>query len=148
MPHNIEPIMVLMAIVFGCAQVLEPRAQEADLDIAGMYVLWRDGSSTLEISAADSHYVASLAGGGSEAAGPAAPADCYVRAMGRLEGKILVADFAALQTETFSYSGAQAKKERRQLKIMFGPGIAEVISADTHGYCGLGASFVGHYHRR
>jgi hypothetical protein len=76
------------------------------------------------------------------------PADCYIRAIGKLEGKTLVANFAPVEIETFSYSEDQAKQEKRRLEIVFSPDSAEVTRADTFGYCGLGASFLGHYRRK
>jgi hypothetical protein len=113
-----------------------------------MYTLSSDGSSTLEISAEGTHHVATLSGGSTEASGAAAPADCYIRAVGKLEGKVLVARFVPVETETFMYTKSQSEQEQRQLKIIFGLDTADVVQADTFGYCGLGASVVGRYRRQ
>ena len=91
--------------------------------------------------------MAVLAGGGSEARGASAAADCYVRAVGSMRGDVLIARFAPVTTDVFSYGAAQAESENRSISIRFTAGDAEVLSADTEGYCGLGATFLGSYQR-
>ena len=134
----------LLSIV-GYAAVRPHQAN--GLDITGTYTCSQRSASTLEIKAEGSDYVVSLSGGSSPAAGAAAPADCYVRARGKLHGKTLTAEFVSIETDTFSYSAAQAEHEKRQLTIVFNPGSAEVVRADTFGYCGVDSNFVGHYQR-
>jgi hypothetical protein len=52
-----------------------------------------------------------------------------------------------VETAVFSYDAAQAEREKRTVAIRFAAGDADVLSADTEGYCGLGATFLGHYRR-
>ena len=92
--------------------------------------------------------MALLSGGSLEAAGAAAGADCYVKAIGTLQENTLAAKFAAIETDTFMYSETQAQEEKRRLEMTFGSDTAEVIHADTFGYCGLGVTFLGHYQRQ
>ncbi len=89
-----------------------------------------------------------LSGGSSETAEAGAPADCYIKAIGQLKEDVLLAVFQPFDTDTFSYSKVQANRENRKVTIIFGFGTAEVISADTFGYCGLGTSFLGKYYRK
>jgi hypothetical protein len=124
---------------------LWPRAWA--LEIAGIYRRSRDASSILEVKAEGGRFLALLSGGAPSGAGAGGPADCYVRAVGKLHGKTLEGEFAAVEMPSFSYSRAAAEKERRKLKIVFGPNTAEVVEADTFGYCGLGAGFLGRYQK-
>jgi Protein of unknown function (DUF3313) len=64
-----------------------------------------------------------------------------------LHGKTLTAEFVPLETEDTSYTAAEAKQEKRRLTIVFNPESAEVVQADTFGYCGLNFTFIGHYRR-
>jgi hypothetical protein len=59
----------------------------------------------------------------------------------------LVARFTTVETDVFSYDAAKAEREKRTIAIRFVADDAEVLSADTEGYCGMGASFLGHYRR-
>jgi hypothetical protein len=70
-----------------------------------------------------------------------------VRAVGALRDGILDATFTGVETATISYGEAQARREARQLRVAVRADGVEVTRADTDGYCGLGASFVGPYRR-
>ena len=52
--------------------------------------------------------------------------------------------FLAILFENSSYSSFHSKNVRT-VEIVFEPGAAEVVAADTFGYCGLGAEFAGRY---
>ena len=135
---------MLALLAAGCREkIAAPRSA----DVAGKYVRSGESTSTLEVHADGDRYVAVLSGGGSAAAGPATPADCYVRAVGSIRGDTLVARFTTVETTVFSYDAAQAEREKRTVTIRFAAGDADVLSADTEGYCGLGATFLGHYRR-
>lgn len=114
-------------------------------DIAGVYQHEGPVTATLEVRHDAGQYVIRLEGGGSAAAGPATAADCVVEARGDLDGAVLHARFGPVETDTFSYGAAQAESEARMVRIAFEPGAAQVIEADTFGYCGLGAEFPGRY---
>ena len=68
-----------------------------------------------------------------------------IEARGRPEGQVLRARFGPVETETFSYDEAQSESEARFVEIVFGPGSARVVQADTLGYCGLEVEFAGAY---
>jgi hypothetical protein len=147
MKHRLKTILVLLLLSGGSASDGIPPAHAASQAIVGVYTAGQGTSATLEVRLEGAQWVVLLSGGSTEAAGAAAPADCYIRALGTLQGNILVGQFTAITSETFAYSQAQAEKERRMLKVMFGPNTAEVIQAETVGYCGVGSNFVGHYRR-
>ena len=116
--------------------------------IVGKYVHAPGVAAQLEVTQDGDQYVVVLRGGSPAGAGAASPADCYVRAVGQLAQDVLKAQFAAVETETFLYTRARAAQEQRTLQISFTPGAAaEVTHADTDGYCGLGATFLGSYKR-
>jgi hypothetical protein len=102
-------------------------------------------AAVLEVREEAGHYTVRLEGGGSAAQGPAAAADCVIEAQGDLDGSVLRARFGPVETDTFSYGVAQAESEGRTVQIAFEPGAAEVLAADTFGYCGLAAEFSGRY---
>lgn len=114
-------------------------------DIVGVYQYEGPVAATLEVRHEAGQYVVRLEGGGSSAAGPATAADCVVEARGDLDGVVLRARFGPVETDTFSYGAAQAESEARMVRIAFEPGAAQVIEADTLGYCGLGVEFSGRY---
>jgi hypothetical protein len=116
-------------------------------EVTGRYRHAGPGLATLEVRATAGGYRVRLEGGSADALAAAAPADCIVEASGALEGAVLRARFAALETDTFSYGAAQAAEEGRAVEIRFAPDAAEVIAADTLGYCGWGADFTGRYRR-
>jgi hypothetical protein len=116
-------------------------------NILGKYVHTGGVTAQLEVTRQGDQYVVLLSGGSRAGAGAASPADCYVRAVGELTRDVLTARFAAVETETFVYTSARAAREKRTLRISFAPGAAEVTSAATDGYCGLGATFLGAYKR-
>jgi len=118
-----------------------------EADIVGKYRRAGAASVELEVAARGDGIQAVLTGGGPPAGDGSVPADCLVKAAGHLRGWSLSAVFEPVSTEDFSYSRAQAASERRMLVIAFSPGTAEVEQADTFGYCGLGVSFLGPYHR-
>jgi hypothetical protein len=117
MHQHTSIVVVWIVFVFGCAQVTAASSQRADLNITGIYTLSDDGSSTLEISAEETHYIAALLGGSAEAAGAAASADCYIRAVGKLAGRLLVAHFTPVETGTFMYSKTKRKKKNANLRL-------------------------------
>lgn len=114
-------------------------------DVVGRYRHEGPTAAILEVRAAAGQYLVRLEGGGSPAAGAASAADCVIEARGDLDGAVLRAPFGPVETDTFSYGAADAAREGRMLEIAFAPGIAEVIEADTLGYCGWGAAFTGRY---
>jgi hypothetical protein len=114
-------------------------------DIVGVYQYEGPVAATLEVRHEAGQYVVRLEGGGSSAEGPATAADCVVEARGDLDGGVLRARFRPVETDTFSYDAAQAESEARMVRIAFEPGAAQVIEADTLGYCGLGVEFSGRY---
>ena len=114
-------------------------------DIVGVYQYEGPVAATLEVRHEAGQYVVRLEGGGSSAEGPATAADCVVEARGDLDGVVLHARFGPVETDTFSYGAAQAESEARMVRIAFEPGAAQVIEADTLGYCGLGVEFSGRY---
>ncbi len=116
-------------------------------NITGAYTLMDHPSTRLKVAAEQKQYVVSLAGGGQDTAEAATSADCYVKARGELQGNILTAVFLPVETETMSYSQTEADEENRKLRIVFNQDIAQITDADTDGYCGWGADFVGRYQR-
>ncbi|HSA81666.1 MAG TPA: hypothetical protein VLE23_12670 [Geminicoccaceae bacterium] len=102
-------------------------------------------AATLEVRPDGERYLIRLEGGGSAAAGAASAADCVIEARGEVEGAVLRAPFGPVETVTFSYGAAQAADEGRTVEVRFETGAAEVVSADTFGYCGLDADFAGRY---
>jgi len=125
----------------------DPDAPARPPDVPGRYVFAGAVAATLEITAEGDHYVVALSGGSPKGSGGAAPADCYVRATGTLRNDTLDAAFGSVDRETFTYSPTRAEREGRRLHIVFRPSGPEVTRADTDGYCGLGATFVGPYRR-
>lgn len=138
-PRRIGQAAVATLWLAACAPPLPPA------DIAGLYRHEGPIAATLEVRAEAGQYVVRLEGGGSSAAGAATPADCVIEARGDLNGAILRASFGPVETDTFSYSAAQAGREGRIVEIVFEPGAAEVVEAGTLGYCGWGAEFSGRY---
>ena len=114
--------------------------------IVGKYVHAPGVAAELDVERRGEQYVVALSGGSPAGAGAASPADCYIRAVGQVAQNVLTAEFAAVETDTFVYTRARAAREKRSLQISFTPGpAAEVTRADTDGYCGLGATFLGTY---
>jgi len=64
-----------------------------------------------------------------------------------MRGDVLVVRFVPFTMDVFAYSSAQAESENRSISIRFTAGDAEILCADTEGYCGLGATFLGSYQR-
>jgi hypothetical protein len=120
-------------------------ASPPSADIAGLYRHEGAIAATLEVRADAGQYVVRLEGGGSAAAQGASAADCVIEARGELDGAVLRAPFGPVETDTFSYSAAQAERESRVVEIVFEPGAAKVIEAGTLGYCGWGAELAGRY---
>jgi hypothetical protein len=144
----------------GCSMAMSKRFYQAVLavlwlgragtalpsdDIVGVYQYEGPVAATLEVRQEAGQYVVRLEGGGSSAEGPATAADCVVEARGDLDGVVLRARFGPVETDTFSYIAAQAESEARMVRIAFEPGAAQVIEADTLGYCGLDVEFSGRY---
>jgi hypothetical protein len=137
---------VAAAIAGGlCVGSHASAAQTAN--IAGSYVHARGVAAQMEIERRGEQYIVSLSGGGRANGDAASPADCYIRAVGRQTQGVLDAHFVAVETETFLYTPARAAREKRALQISFAPGAAAVTRADTEGYCGRGATFLGPYRR-
>jgi hypothetical protein len=114
-------------------------------DIAGRYRHAGPIAATLEVRPDAAGYRVRLEGGGSMRDGAASAADCVVEAWGELTGGVLRARFGPVETDRFSYGAAQAAEEGRTLEIVFEPRAAEVVAADTFGYCGLDAELAGRY---
>lgn len=114
-------------------------------DIVGLYRYEGPIAATLDVRHEADQYVVRLEGGGSTAAGAATAADCIVEARGALDDGILRAAFGPVETDTFSYGETEAAREGRTVAIVFEPSTAEVVEADTLGYCGLSADFTGRY---
>jgi hypothetical protein len=117
-----------------------PRAE-----IAGRYRHEGPVAATLDVRAEAGHYVVRLEGGGSTEAGAASAADCVIEARGALDGTVLHAAFGPVETDTFSYSASEARREGRSVEIVFEPGTAAVVEADTLSYCGWDADLSGRY---
>jgi hypothetical protein len=139
-PERASGFAALALGLVGCVAAASPTG-----DIAGRYRHEAPIAATLEVRADGAHYVVRLEGGGSEDAGAATPADCVIEARGDLEGATLQAAFGPVETDAFAYGAAEAASEGRTVEIRFEPGAAEVIEADTFGYCGLGTEFAGRY---
>jgi hypothetical protein len=131
-------------VALAAAWLVACQGPPAD-DIAGLYRHAGAVAATLEVRHLADRYVVRLEGGGSSVAGAAAPADCVIEASGALAGAVLRARFGPVETDTFSYSAAQAAREGRSVEIVFEPGGAAVVEAATLGYCGWGAEFAGRY---
>jgi hypothetical protein len=116
-------------------------------EISGTYRNAATLQATLEVRRQTGDYLVRREGGASAADGAATPADCVIEARGALEGDVLHARFGPVETEIFSYSAAQAEREGRVVEIVFEPGRAQVVQADTLGYCGLGVEFAGSYRK-
>ncbi len=144
---RIDAISVLLILgIIGCSDNV--KTQETALDIVGIYALLHNPLTTLEIKAEEDIFTVLLSGGVVKEEGLSAPADCYIKAIGELKGERLLARFAPVETETFIYSETDAKREDRRLEMVFKKDKAEVIFADTFGYCGLNVSFLGIYQHR
>src|SRR5262245_17371802 len=116
-------------------------------EISGTYRHAGTLLATLEVRRQTDDYLVRLEGGAAAAAGAATPADCVIEARGTLEGDVLRARFGPIETGIFSYGAAQAEREGRIVEIVFEPGNARVVRADTLGYCGLGVEFAGSYNK-
>jgi hypothetical protein len=129
-----------MAVLWLVACAPPPQAE-----IAGRYRHEGPVAATLEVRAEAGQYVVRLEGGGSMAAGAAAAADCVIEGRGALDGAVLRAAFGPVETDTFSYSPAEARREGRSVEIVFEPGAAAIVEADTLSYCGWDAELSGRY---
>lgn len=147
MRHKIL-IITLVMWTEACTDSTISSPGQTGLNITGNYTLTRNASTMLEVKREAPDFTVLLSGGSLKAAGAAAGADCYVRAIGTLQEDRLVGSFAAIETDTFMYSETQAQEEERRLEIKFDSDSAEVIHADTFGYCGLGVTFLGRYQRK
>lgn len=128
----------------ACAQL--PAGPHA-FAVEGVYLATGSRQSRLEIRRQRLDYVIDLVGGSDATRGAASAADCHVRAIGRLQGDRLVAEFAGVKTESFHYSPELARAEQRKLVIEFEQAVAKVVLIDTVGYCGLDIDFIGSYRR-
>ena len=132
---------LILAALWLTACVNAPAAN----DIAGLYRHAGPVGATLEVRPEGGLYRIRLEGGGAWQAGAASAADCVIEARGELQGAVLRAPFGAVETDTFAYGADQAASEGRSVEIVFEPGAATVVAADTFGYCGPGAEFAGRY---
>jgi hypothetical protein len=142
MPGRLRGVLLLPLVALALAA---PRTS-AD-EIAGTYQHAGTVAATLEVRRQGDDYLIRLEGGASAVAGVAMPADCVIEAQGRPEGQVLRARFGPVETETFAYDQAQSESEARFVEIVFGPGSAKVVHADTLGYCGLEVEFAGAYRK-
>lgn len=131
--------VLMLLLVAACGGSAPP--------IDGRYVSTGMATATLAIVRDGDRYIVTLSGGSPRNAGAAAPADCYVRAVGTVRDGVLEAMFGSADTTTMTYSDAQALREGRQLRLALQKNMIEVTRADTDGYCGLGATFIGVYRR-
>jgi hypothetical protein len=138
-PRRCGPL-VLAALVLAACGSAPPQAE-----VAGLYRHDGPVDATLEVRPDGGRYLVRLEGGGADAAGAATAADCVIEARGALADGTLRAAFGAVESDTFSYGAAQAAEEGRTVEIHFAPGVAEVVAADTVGYCGWGADLTGRY---
>ena len=113
----------------------------------GYYVFAGPRHAEFAVHIERGQYVARLAGGADPSAGAASPADCSIRAVGKVNANQFVGFFTRIESATFSYSERRARAEQRVLQVEFGDGTARVTRADVAGYCGLGADFIGLYRR-
>jgi hypothetical protein len=116
-------------------------------EISGTYRHAGTLLATIEVRRQTDDYLVRLEGGASPAAGAATPADCVIEARGTLKGDVLRARFGPIETGIFSYGVAQSEREGRVVEIVFEPGSARVVRADTLGYCGLEAEFASSYRK-
>jgi len=142
--HRIAAATLALTVAWQTSFAADP----APKGISGTYVMVGNVGTILEVKAENGQYRLELSGGGMASAGAAVAADCLIAGQGKLKGNRLAAAFSAVDTDTFSYSATQAKTEDRKLKVVFGPSKAKVIRADTLGYCGLAAEFIGEYRRK
>jgi hypothetical protein len=142
MPDRLRRALLLPIVALALAA---PRSS-AD-EITGTYQHAGPTTAALEVSRQANEYLIRLEGGGSSAGGAATPADCVIEARGRPDGPVLRARFGPIETETFSYDEAQSESEARFVEIVFGPGSARIVQADTLGYCGLEVEFAGAYRK-
>lgn len=87
--------------------------------------------ATLEVRRAPEGYTVKLMGGVPRNLGASTPADCTIDAHETVRHGILEADFGS--------------SEHRNLRIVFQTGKVQVAEAETFGYCGMGATFLGLY---
>jgi hypothetical protein len=142
MPGRLRGALLLPIVALALAA---PRTS-AD-EIAGTYQHAGPTTATLEARRQANDYLIRLEGGASPVAGAATPADCVIEARGKPGGQVLRARFGPVETETFAYDEAQSESEARFVEIVFGPGSAKVVHADTLGYCGLEVEFAGTYRK-
>ncbi len=138
--------IAIIALIFAAQGCLAKKPVSSP--IYGIYVMAGNPSTTMEVRIEGSQYQVVLSGGGEESSGAASAADCFIRAIGKLQGNQLNAVFTAIEIDTFSYSERKAKREGRKLEVVFSPHVASLVHADTLGYCGLDATFEGKYQRK
>ena len=143
-------IVTVVLLAAACTESTINLPEQMCFNIKGKYRLTSNATTMFEVKREEAHFIVLLSGGSLEAAGAAAGADCYIRAIGNLQDNSLVESFAAIETDTIMYSKTQAQEEKRRLEIKFDSDTdtAEVIHADTFGYCGLGVTFLGLYQRK
>jgi hypothetical protein len=127
---------------------ISPAGGRADPVLAGTYIHTGDIPAMMVVHVSKGIADVRLDGGGNRRAGASSAADCGIHAVGPVMPSGVVADFHAMESDTMDYDEVLAKQEHRKISITFSGGGAEVLSADTDGYCGLGANFTGHYKRR
>jgi len=116
--------------------------------ICGTYEKKEGWHAVMNVKSIHDKYEIYLESGVTVGSDARAPADCIVRATGHLRNTTLNASFLEVKTYTFSYDSLDAKRENRQLQVIFSNGSAEVVRSDTFGYCGLGTNLLGHYHKK
>ena len=139
--------LAVISLIFAWQSVIGGGLSSSSGQISGIYVMAGNTATMMKVNAEGDQYWLELSGGSEESAGAAASADCFIRAQGKLDKNRLTAAFTAIETDTFSYSEAQARREDRKLEVVFGMSKATVVYADTVGYCGLTATFQGEYQR-
>jgi hypothetical protein len=138
----------VLLFVAACISWVPSAPARAEQAIAGTYTHDGDIAATLVVHVNKGGGDVRLDGGGNRRAGASSAGDCSIHAVGPVTPAGIVADFRAVESDTMDYDETQARQEHRKIRITFSNRGAEVVSADTNGYCGLGADFTGHYTRR
>jgi hypothetical protein len=133
---------------FSSQTTADYRSDLVHFSMVGEYVFSGNPSNTMKILQQSEGFRVELVGGGKDSSGAGTSADCVIHAYGIVKGNQMTATFAAIDTDTFLYTDAQAKAENRKVEIKFARGRVTVLHADTLGYCGYGATFLGIYRRR
>jgi hypothetical protein len=148
MEYKFLLICGLVGFSFSIQTIADVRSNSGRTTIAGRYISSNIPGNTMNITKRQNGYLVELEGGGEDSSAAGTSANCIIHAYGILKGNRMTATFEAVDTEIFQYTEEQAKSENRKLELKFVRGRANVLQADTLGYCGYGANFRGKYKRR